>query len=574
MNVIPESKNIVRFDRTNPDYQDLFHQILTFCYSEQLDNDGELDEFLSPSLNSISDPSSLKDIEIGCELICDTMAQGKKILIFGDYDVDGITSSSLLARFFEAIGFGNYFIFIPSRFKHGYGLSQKALEDIVAHNPHLVITVDNGIGSLEEVKYLKSHNIKTVITDHHEMVADGVPDCPVINPKQPDCNFPEKDITGVGVVYMLIIYLRRYLRKQGMWENRHSEPKISHYLDLVAIGTIADQAPLVNLNRIFVYYGLKHLSNFFRNECGYGYIKALLKAFPNMKYQCIDSEMVSFKLSPLINSAGRISDGSIAVGFITASTNENSYEKLAELMDLNNTRLEKQNEMLEVAERKADEQADLPGIVVYDESFHEGVTGIIAGRLASKYMKPCIAFAKIGKAGLLKGSSRSPAGGSILNILKGCNDILKNFGGHQAAAGCVIHEGCIDKFHKFFQRGALIESSNINTENPFIADVEITTDLLNPKFYSKYLFSLEPHGTGNPRPVFMIRDIVLGRPKLLLEKHMRWQISKNISAIYWNANFEEVTLRSNKYTIAFEIKPDHYQSRGSIQLVIKNLKKA
>ncbi|KAK3596144.1 hypothetical protein CHS0354_027414 [Potamilus streckersoni] len=487
-----------------PGFDKAFSRIMEYSYPYM--SKEEAHRFLNPSLKDIADPSLFKHMDEAIELFMKHFKAGNRIMICGDYDVDGVTSVALWIRFFEYMGYTNREFFVPNRFKHGYGLSPAAVEHIIRQQPALLITVDNGINAGSVVDTLRDAGIETIITDHHTPVNKELANCPIINPKIPGCLFPEKDIAGVGVAFMFLTALRRELRKQGYWNEVRPEPNMVSDLDLVALGTVADQAPLYGLNRVFVHYGLRQIESGKHSNRPefYSYINSLFSTFPNYNHYNIDNDFLSYKISPLLNAAGRLEDGMIAVSFITSLSQSEADTRLKQLIELNQKRHNLQVKMLDIAYIQAHQQKNSGGLLIYSPDFHEGITGLIAGKLSDEFKLPCIVLADMGSEDNLKGSCRIPEGGSILNILKACSEYLENYGGHHAAAGCVINRSSVENFRKLYKQASLMENTAMPVSN-YMADYQVSPDFLSIDFYDR-LKSLEPHGNGNPRPIFLLNN--------------------------------------------------------------------
>ena len=564
MNINPKYK--ITLGTENFDYDNAVLQLYKISYPEL--SDSELDSFLAPSLRDIPDPSLFKDIGKSVSLFIDHFYKGNKILILGDYDVDGITATSMWVRFFKYIGHTNYTTFIPNRFKHGYGLSAKSFPDVIKHNPSLIITVDNGINSYTMVEKFKSLSIDVIVTDHHNIVQGETPDCLIINPKQEDCGFPEKEITGVGVAFLFIVELRRKLRELEFWNKERPEPNLAYDLDLVAMGTISDQAPLLGINRIFTYFGLRQIQKNYRADnyqSFYSYLSALYKFYPLQNYNA-DNELIAFKISPLLNAAGRLENAIIGVNFISANTDNEAKLILRRLDALNKKRMKLQTEMTETAKVIAANQELRKGFCITDPSFHEGLVGLIANKLNVDHKAPAIVFAESGET--LKGSCRIPKGGSMLRILERCKDFIVNYGGHDNAAGCEILKKNFDGFKKAYFEAIKPEIENIAATQEENREVEIPNSLICPTFFEK-IKSMEPHGVGNPRPIFTVKRMNLGRQSIVNNCLIKWALGNNVEAILWDKEPDK-KYYSGMLDLSFEMKHNAHKGKG-LQLIIKKI---
>ena len=332
--------------------------------------------FLHSSLKDIPDPELMKGIHEAVDLILEAIRRQKQVLIVGDYDVDGITATVLLIRFFEKLGLSNIDSFIPSRFIHGYGLTLKSVDEILSRQPDLIITVDNGITAKDEIQKIQSAGIDVIVTDHH-LPQDGVvPDCITINPKQDECSYPFKELSGVGVAFILLIALRATLRNLNFWQNTE-EPNLLQHLDLVAIGTIADQVPLLGLNRILVKFGLDQMTKKIQQyqDLEYYYYLKVFAEKTNVRF--FDSNSIAFKLAPMLNATGRMKDAMEGVGFLLSDTEQTAISRYKYIERLNDKRKKCQKIMVKKAMDQANQLLkNNKGLFVYDDSFHEGLIGV------------------------------------------------------------------------------------------------------------------------------------------------------------------------------------------------------
>ncbi len=488
------------------------------------------ESFLKPSLHHIPDPFLMKGMDQVSQIILDHISRDKKILIVGDYDVDGVTSSALLSRFFKLIDYTSYTCFIPSRFKHGYGLTQKSVDAIIDEKPDLIITVDSGITANEEVKRLRENNIEVIITDHHTPIEGKLPDCPLIDPKQADCNYPDDRIAGVGLVFLLLIALRTRLREQNFWQSK--EPNLLEHLDLVAIGSVADQVPLIGLNRVFVVFGLIQMNKKAEHPNPGEFFNYLKILSTKAKVKFFDSKAIGFQIAPLINAAGRMGDAKDSYLFFQSPTENQAMDCYQKLESLNRKRRKKQTSMVHLATQIASEQIieGHRGLILYHEEFHEGLLGIIASRILDEYSLPCIALTDAGN-GVLKASCRS-RNASILEILKECQESLLQFGGHPYAAGCTISKEQFETFKQQFY-SACGKHILADQMQQFSVDIEVNLDLLTFELIDQ-LKCLEPHGQANRKPLFLIRGLPLPETTPLNGKHLKWKFGQDTEMIYWN----------------------------------------
>ena len=423
------------------------------------------------SLKDLLDYSLLKDINLAAEIVSEAILQQKRILIVGDFDADGATSCALMMRTFKAFGLNNIDYLVPNRFDFGYGLSPQIV-DVAAGltsglpsqsqlypKPDLIVTVDNGISSIDGVNRANELGIQVVITDHH-LAGDTLPQAAaIVNPNQPGCQFPAKTIAGVGVAFYLMLAVRAILRDKKWFSDDTSlpgpvEPNMASYLDLVALGTVADVVPLDDNNRILVEYGLQRIR---ANKACAG-INALLTIAGKSIEGC-SSQDFGFIIGPRLNAAGRLDDMSIGIECLLSDDYEQAFNYAATLNKMNQQRRQIEGEMLEQATallehqfRKLDNSDSMPkALALYDEQWHQGVVGLLASRIKEKYHRPVFAFADAGN-GEIKGSGRSIPGLHMRDVLasisKQYKNLINKFGGHAMAAGLTMKQ---DKFTLFQQ---------------------------------------------------------------------------------------------------------------------------
>jgi single-stranded-DNA-specific exonuclease len=522
--------------------------------------------FLSASLADLHSPFLMKDMERAVKRIDQALKDGQKIVIYGDYDVDGITGTAILFNFLQELG-GDCSYFIPEREKEGYGLNLEALKLLKDKGTRLLITVDCGIGDFEEVSFAHDQGMDVIITDHHEIPDRLPPAYAILNPRQKDCSFPFKALAGVGISFNMIIALRSYLRDSGHFTN-DSPPNLKEYLDLVSLGTVADMVPLVDENRIFVKYGLKLLT-----EGSRAGIRAL-KEVSGLKDVPITTGLIGFRLGPRINAPGRIdrADEGLRL-FITKDPQE--ADSLARSLDVKNSKRQQlENEIVkEIKERiEADEKfLEKRSLVLSSCNWHPGVIGICASRIVEEYYRPTVLIALDGKKG--KGSARSIEAFHIYNGLKGCERFLEGFGGHKHAAGLTILPEKIDEFEKSFEE---IVSQNLSRED-LIPKINIDAEINLKEVTENLIDDLEllaPFGYSNPEPTFCSFDLRLYSSMVVGNGHLKMKIKEDgvfYDAIGFNMG-NDFPLSDQKIRLAFVPQFNIWQGVKSIQLRIKDIK--
>ena len=475
--------------------------------------------FLEPKLAELPSPFSMLDMDIAVTLIEKIIRNSGSIIIWGDYDVDGTTATALLVLFFRSLGV-NVEYHIPNRLKDGYGIQKAGLKKITTNNVEkntLLITVDNGISAFEAIKYAKERGYQVIVTDHHQPTAERVEAEAVINPSQKSCEFGDTTLAGVGVAFYLAIATRSHLTTKGFFNDKIQAPNLKGFLDLVAVGTVADMVPLEKLNRILVKGGFEVLAT--KSNCG---LAALCRAC-NLDSKFIRSEDISFQLAPKINGAGRLGHADKAVELFLCDDKRLAGNIARDLVKNNEVR-----RSINISDFvNAQDEVESLGLkdqysIVVSGSYHVGVAGIVASNLVEKHGKPSIVLCDFGD-GTLKGSARSIPGIDLYLALEQCQEALSGFGGHKMAGGMSLDSKNIDTFRQLFEiaiekqsRHNVFEKSDL-----FDEDIEIK-ELFKPEVL-RQLHLLEPFGQGNPQPIF--RDNQSGFHELALlgkdKNHLR-----------------------------------------------------
>ncbi|MCX8043943.1 MAG: single-stranded-DNA-specific exonuclease RecJ [Desulfobacterota bacterium] len=477
-------------------------------------------QFLSPRLADLHSPFLMKDMGRAVDRVLAALSRRERICICGDYDVDGITATALLVLFLREAG-GDVQFYMPSRVEDGYGLNRGAIEALAAHGVRLIITVDCGSGDVDEVAYATSLGIDVIVTDHHEPPERLAPAYALINPKQPACAYPFKGLAGVGVAFKLIMALRRRMREMGSWVN--GEPNLKRYLDIVALGTIADVVPLIDENRVLVKNGLEVLS-----EGGRPGIHAL-KKICGIGQSPVTASLVGYRLAPRMNASGRIADASAAVRLLLAQDEHEAVE-LARALDEDNTRRQQIERTILAQIRTMLQGLDaLPdALVLYSEHWHPGVVGLCASRLSSEFNRPAILIAVDAARKEGKGSARSVEGFDLYRALKQCSGLLSAFGGHRDAAGITVSLEQLEAFRDAFIDIVRTERAGKDLIPVLTIDAEVELACLSADILEE-LETLAPFGPGNPEPIFCTRSIkhydaqVVGNGHLkLMIKHDRF----------------------------------------------------
>ncbi len=528
----------------------------------------DLPLFFDSSLKGISNPFCLKDMDLAVERIIRGVLSKEKILIFGDYDVDGITATAVLYEFLKYIG-ADVSYYIPHRINEGYGLKPNQITEVaIPKKAHLIITVDCGAGSYKAVESANTAGIDVVITDHHT-ISDNLPKAKaVVNPKRSDCSSGLDYLAGVGVAFYLVIALRKQLRDQDFWIDR-AEPNLKNMCDLVALGTVADIVPLTGENRILVKQGLGVIRKGDRPG-----IQALSKAC-GVSGSVINSGDISFRLAPRINAAGRMSHGEIALKLLLTDDVEFAEKTAKDLCRMNQNRQIIEKEIMADIARYMDDYPDFVQknltIVMAHNCWHEGLLGIVAAKMTDLYYRPVVLISN--KNGIGKGSARSIPGFDLYKALKLCSDDFEDFGGHKMAAGLTIQGEKINQFRENFEQAA----KDLTEPGDFIPihliDYELDFQLITDRLIDE-LESLQPYGSFNREPLFMAMNIEVLFSKVVGKDHRRMQLGqkngKALNAIYFNVPPE--ILNAKRFErIAFRLHWNRYNGGKTAQVIIEDV---
>lgn len=524
---------------------------------------------LSCELSALIAPSGLLHIDAAAVYLADAIAANKKMVIVADYDCDGATACAVGLRGLRSLGAQVDYI-VPNRFEYGYGLTPEIVElSIREKNPDIIITVDNGIASIEGVAAAKDHGIDVVITDHH-LPGEHLPDARVIvNPNQPTCGFPSKNLAGVGVMFYVLLAVRAELRRRNVF-NTQNQPKLDSLLDLVALGTVADVVKLDANNRILVAQGLKRM----RAGRMHAGIAALFRA-AGREARCATPFDLGFAIGPRLNAAGRLADMALGIECLSTDDEGHAWAIAQQLDAINRERRELETDMQDTALLLLDDfnPQDKRTISVFDPSWHQGVIGIVASRLKDKFYRPTITFAP-GGAGLLKGSGRSIVGFHLRDALdlvsKHAPSVILKFGGHAMAAGLTIRA---DAFNTF---AAAFETIGRDWLSQNQLDRVVETDgALEEAYYSINFINLiaqQVWGQGFAAPTFCDRFRVLNQ-RVLKEKHLKLVLEKHgqkHDAIW----FGHTDALPNYATVAFRLDANEYNGRTTLQLMVEHAEPA
>lgn len=549
--------------------------------------------YLSTGVDKLHSPFLMKDMDKAVARIIRALERGEKITIYGDYDVDGVTSVTLLYLYLKSIGaYVDYYI--PSRDGEGYGLSKGAIDTLKDGGTELIITVDTGITAKEETEYAKSLGIETVVTDHHECLSTLPEVCAVVNPHRPDCTYPFSELAGVGVVFKLVSALE-ISRNPQIETDVILEKICNEYSDLAALGTVADVMPLCDENRAIVGMGLKRMSN----EPRVG-LAALIEASANIanakpvvskstaaqKRRKIDAGYIGFGIAPRINAAGRISNATKAVELLLCENYAKAYDAAVELCEINILRQTEENKIAESAYAIVDSTHDFENdkiIVIAGDRWHPGIIGIVASRVTEKYGLPAILISFDGAMGdeqrpedLGKGSGRSIKGINLCDGLKACEDCLEKYGGHELAAGLSVRRDRIDEFKKKINQFARESLGDGELVEKTYADCALNLADANMALADE-LTSLEPFGVANPTPQFLMSDLTIQSVFAIGGgKHTKLILTDGVSniqaVIFGVGGFDFKFMRNDRVDVICKLNINEFRGEKSVQLVISDIR--
>lgn len=526
--------------------------------------------FLHPIPQALRSPFLIKDMEAAVCRIYNAIECKERILIFGDYDADGISATALLFEFLKRLG-ADVIPYIPHRIKEGYGLQPSHIEDpVLSNRVKVIISADCGSSSTAAIESAQKAGVDVIVTDHHLPPASLPRAYAVINPNRQDCDSGLGDLAGVGVVFYLIMALRKYMRDRHFWQGK-AEPNLKALSDLVAIGTVADMVPLTAENRILSQMGLSVLNRMDRSG-----LRALIGGSAR-GYQHIEAEDISFKLGPRLNAAGRLAHANLALELLTEKDPAKAHEMAHILEDLNTQRQRIEKSILEACLKIIDQQAGLlrPTSIVLDHSqWHEGVIGIVASRLVRQFHRPVILLSV--KENMAKGSGRSIPGIDIYQLLEKCSAHIHSFGGHAMAAGLSIRTDQIHRFRESFETHAAALGLKEELIPELTIDSTIELGQITESFMNQ-LDAFKPFGAGNPEPMFMTENVAVASARVVGDRHLQMRFktapspsSGRINAIYFNYP-GPVPAPSRVERMAFHIRWNRWNGNKTQQLVIQDM---
>ncbi len=527
----------------------------------------DIESHLDVSLSRLSDPFLMKGMKRAARRLAVAVEEREKIGIFGDYDADGVTSTALLYLFFQELGL-ECEIYIPHREAEGYGLNRDGLDYLLSRGCSLVVTVDCGITNFSEAEYVQHKGIDLIITDHHRPQELLPPGFAVINPRQPGCSFPFKELAGVGVAFNLARALRSLLYHSGFWESA-CPPNLKKYLDLVAIGTVSDMMPLLGDNRIMVKAGLQVLDGGSRPGIN------ALKEVSGISIP-VNSTDIAFRIGPRINAAGRMDHAEKAFSLLISQDHGQAAGLASELNSLNQLRQSRERQILRQALSAIGEMGERHSYVLADPEWKLGIIGIVASKIVEQVNRPVILLSLDGEEAA--GSGRCPEGWDLFSMLSMCSSCLTRYGGHSAAAGMKLRVERLEDFRQIFEEQSRRQFSEEGAAPVLDIDCRVNASELISSDYPMFLEMLEPFGPGYPAPLFSMKNFQVKHSKIVGKSHLKLTLSGNSKGGFSGGNLDlvawghgdKLSFSWNDMEIAFSLGINNWRGRKNLQLVLKD----
>lgn len=566
---------IVRREVSGTSLSSDLHPVIDRIYRGR--NVANMDD-LENGLKGLTHFNALKGMPEAAQILADAIEQNKRVIIVGDFDADGATSTSVCILALRAMGYHNVDFLVPNRFDFGYGLSVPIVDEAAKQGAEVIVTVDNGISCIDGVTHAKALGMQVVVTDHHLPGEVLPPADAIVNPNQPGCTFPSKNLAGVGVAFYIMLALKAELQQRGYFEKVGiAPPNLASLLDIVAVGTVADVVVLDKNNRILVHQGLQRIR---AGKCRPG-IKALVEV-ANRDCAHLTSTDLGFVVGPRLNAAGRLDDMSQGIACLLEEEVIQARMIAAELDALNKERREIETGMKAqaeaVLEQMALDEGDMPSaLVVYREDFHQGVIGIVAGRLKEKYLKPVIAFAHQDDL-IIKGSARSIPGVHIRDVLDEVNTrypgVIEKFGGHAMAAGLSLPVEKLQDFEKGFIEIAARHMEKLDGSHALLSDGDLSSEELSLPF-AHLLRQAGPFGQGFESPLFDGEFTLLDQ-RLVGQKHLKMVLKSDgvneVDAIAFNVDINSwPNAMIKRIRIAYRLDINVFRGQETVQLIVEQI---
>lgn len=543
------------------DNLNISNSISAILLQREIDNKEKAQAFFRPQLSDLHDPFLMKDMDRAISRIKSAVNTQEKMMVYGDYDVDGTTAVSIVFSYFQTLN-QNIEYYIPHRYKEGYGISKLGIDYAKAQGITLIIALDCGIRSIELIDYANSLGIDFILCDHH-LPGEQIPAAvAVLNPKQVDCHYPYKELSGAGIGFKLI---QAYSKREGF-----DEDKVMEYIDLVAVSIAADLVDMRGENRILAFYGIKKL-----NENPSIGLQALMPS--NKRKASYTVQDIVFGIGPKINAAGRVSDAKAAVSVLIERDYTKAVQLTRVLNDQNDERKELDTDITKTAIEMVDSSPVLQrkkSLVIMGKEWHKGVIGIVASRMVEQYYKPTIIFSL--NDGMFTGSARSVKNFDIHEAISQCSEWVEQFGGHKYAAGLSIKEENFEIFTEKFEEIVVnnIDQSSLSPEIEY--DLEINLDEISPEFV-KIVNRMAPFGPGNPMPVFMSSGLRSSNSvRVLKDKHLKLQVSQGgpfLDSIGFGLSEHLPTVSNGReFAACYCVEENHFNGLTKLQLRIKDFR--
>ena len=535
-------------------------------YARGLDSPAKLRAFTMAAENALGNPFQMAGVNEAVARLRRALSQGERIVVYGDFDVDGVCATALLVSGLRALG-GDVSAYIPDRFSEAYGLNTSALDKLQRQGAGLVVTVDCGIRSVDEVTHARKLGLDMIITDHHSVPSELPPAIAIVDPKQPGCRYPFKELAGTGIAYRLVDALFRV--EQRMSRSAHNPLDAKSFLDLVALATVADMVPLVGENRTLVSQGLKHMEASAREG-----IRALMEVSA-VKPGDVDSQAIGFRLGPRINAAGRLEHANLAYQLLMTASGEEARGLASELDGINQRRKQILGEQVEEARALLGEEGDRLVLIVDSPGFHEGIVGLVASRLAEEFYRPALVMRR-GEQ-VTRGSARSIEGLHITHALDSCSDLLLRYGGHAGAAGFSL---LTENLTAFRERLLCYCAENLDRETltrriPYDAIVslaEIREDT------PVALSAMEPFGVGNPEPALVTENLTLLSLSPVGQRgaHLRLRVGDGMRSLpgiaFRQGHLADSLKRNDKVDLLYRPTLNEWQGQTTLQLLVEDMR--
>ncbi len=543
--------------------------VAVLLHNRALVDSQEANRFLEAPLDGLHDSNELPDMQAAAERLTDAVQQGEALAIFGDYDVDGASGTALLTRFFSELG-APVSYYIPDRFNEGYGLNVSAVDQLVDGGARILVTVDCGTTNFAEVAHARSRGVEVMVVDHHHIPAKPLEASALINPRLPNCVYPNPNLCSVGLCFKLAHAVRRELHGRGVTPL----PNLKRHLDLVALGTIADVAPLRGENHTLVRHGLEELTR--TKKPGMQALKALCQ----LTGEPVNTGHVGFRLAPRLNAAGRMATGRLAAELMITDDRSRAQQLAEHLHELNRARQETQEHIVEEATAQAKEQLERtggPGLVLASEGWHSGIIGIVASRIRESFHQPTLVISVDGDD--CRGSGRTVEGVDLYGALKECQYLFTKFGGHTAAAGFSMRTSYLDGLQRRFRRAVEAQVGGRPPGPKLIIDAEVRLEQMSRDLLLA-IEQLAPYGQGNPAPVFCSRGVtVIYEPRTMGKgkQHARLKLSQHgttCEAVGFDmaARLSGMSWAGRRADVVFRPSLDSWNGYERVQLILQDIR--